>query len=56
MFTVIQVRDLSMRPLDQHIIRTVLAVDRATESFLIAGSLSGEFLWIPMSTCMPCRG
>lgn len=53
MFTVIQKWDFSLNPLDEYLIRTVYAVDRATESFLVASSFGDEFIWIPIETCRP---
>lgn len=54
MFTVIQLRDFSGKPLDTQLVRTVYAVDRATNSFLVKAGLSREFIWIPIESCVPC--
>ena len=56
MFTVIQVRDFSGKPLDQQVLRTVYAVDKATNSFLTIGMLMKEFIWIPIDACIPVYG
>lgn len=56
MFTVIQVRDFSGNPLDEQLLRTVYAVDRATNSFLGKGYLMYEFIWIPIDACIPVNG
>ena len=55
MFTVIQVRDFSGDPLKEQVIRTVYAVDRATNSFLVTSSFGFEFIWIPIDACIPVR-
>lgn len=55
MFTVIQKFDFSMNPLNQFVVRTVYAVDKATESFLVE-SMMCDFIWIPMATCSPYHG
>ena len=56
MFTVIQVRNFIGHPLHEPIVRTVYAVDRATNSFLVMGTLSREFIWIPIEACVPVYG
>lgn len=56
MFAVIQLRDFSGKPLGESLLRTVYAVDRATNSFLVAACLSSEFIWIPIEACVPVRG
>jgi hypothetical protein len=56
MFTVIQVRDFSGKPLDEQLLRTVYAVDRATNSFLVKSCLMSEFIWIPIDACIPIHG
>lgn len=56
MFVVIQKWDFSGRPLNQDILRTVYAVDKDSETFLVAGSLTSEFIWIPIASCVPVRG
>ena len=45
MFRVTQVRDFSGKLLHEPIVREVLAVDRATESFFVIGSFN-NFIWI----------
>ncbi len=55
MFTVIQTRDFSGNLLDQQVIRTVYAVDRATNSFLTTSSFGFEFILIPIGACIPVR-
>lgn len=52
MFKVIQQRDRVGELMDEFIVRTVYAVDRATEEFLIVDSF-GDFRWIPMWLCVP---
>lgn len=52
MFKVTQVRDFSGELLYEPIVREVLAVDRATESFFVIGSFN-NFIWIPISACIP---
>lgn len=56
MFTVIQKWDFSMNPLNEFYVRTVYAVDRATESFLVTSHFGDEFIWIPIKTCEPYQG
>lgn len=54
MFTVIQERDFSDQPLYEPLVRTVYAVDRETESFLVAGFFD-DWVWIPMKACKPVK-
>ena len=56
MFTVIQIRDFSGKPLDEQVLRTVYAVDKASNSFLVTGLLAREFIWIPIDACVPIIG
>lgn len=56
MFTVIQERDFSGNPLGERLIRTVYAVDKATNTFLVASFFGNEFIWIPIDACVPIRG
>ena len=56
MFTVIQIRDVSGKPLNERVIRTVYAVDKASNSFLTTSMLMSEFIWIPIDACIPIYG
>ena len=53
MFTVLQRFDFSGKPLDDSMVRTVYAVDRATNSFLVKSFFGNEFIWIPIDSCEP---
>jgi hypothetical protein len=53
MFTVVQRFDFQGKPLDELMIRTVYAVDRATNSFLVKSFFGNEFIWIPIDSCEP---
>jgi hypothetical protein len=55
MFTVLQRFDFSGKPLGASVVRTVYAVDRATNSFLTT-SFMGDFIWIPINSCEPYTG
>lgn len=52
MFKVTQIRDFSGNILDKPIVRQVLAVDKASESFFVIGNFN-NFIWIPIETCLP---
>ena len=54
MFKVIQQLDCTGMPLDEHLIRTVYAADKESDSFLIE-SCFGGFTWIPIWTCRPIK-
>ena len=54
MFTVIQERDFSGKSLGESLVRTVYAVDRATNSFLVRGFFD-DWVWIPIEACRPIR-
>lgn len=51
MFHVIQKYDWSGEPLDEFIVRKVYAVDHDSETFLVANTMTNEFMWMPMSMC-----
>lgn len=52
MFKVIQMYDMAGEIMEEALIRTVVGVDRATESFLVVGSFN-SFVWIPIDYCRP---
>lgn len=54
MFKAIQQLDCTGKPLDRVIVRDIYAVDKATDSFLIA-AFDSSFSWIPAWTCRPYR-